>query len=117
MTMPDVTYTDVLEVYPQYTSVDTDFITALIVHATELVQYSILNVYDDTDEDHTTAASQAIIHQTGMWLDVGDTADIAGYKTGSTIKVGELEWVVPQRLAPRALRSLKQQDLTTSWGA
>ena len=104
--------------YPvQCEGVDDAVIEALIPHAQEMIQHTILAPYSSTHVPTNDVIERAVVHQVGSWLETGDSADVAGWGEGTTVSVGDTEIPVGQEVAPRALRVLRMAGLLTPFGA
>lgn len=96
---------------------DEDALTALLSHASRVVEEYILAACDITDNDTAAALQAAVCHQVAAWLEVGDSHDLAGYARGVGVSLGDLSISgQPAPIAPRAIRVLKLAGLTTPYG-
>ena len=93
-------------------------LAALLHHASAAVSAACLAYFDPSDATAVAALRDATCHQTAMWVEVGDTHDLAGFDKATTIDLGDFSiGGMPARLSPRAIRSLRGAGLTMPWEA
>lgn len=113
-------YADTLD-YAEYMHVEESTLSTdlprLLDRASELLDYYLLNGYDDTDADHIAALKLATCQQIEYWLVAGENPEFQGAvssftigKTSMAFKSGGSGEAQPE-LAPRANRTLMRAGL------
>lgn len=103
--------------YPNTAATQTQ-VEALLEHATELVNETVIAPYDPDDQTIQTVLTNATCDQVAAWIETGDDNDLAGYAPTVSISLGDLTVNgQPARVSPRTVRTLRNAGLLQLWGA
>lgn len=87
-------------------------VEGLYTHANELITDHITYPYDANETETATAIKNATFDQIEAWVEVGQLQEHGGYKTSTSVSIGDLTISgQPSFISPRAIRTLRQAGL------